>query len=109
MLEAIELSIETSRELNRVGPWLFLNAHDDGRLTAPGAFTALECAAFPHVCHITNQYRAATAKRYDTVADLFRSAHAADGLQHILLRPFGVHTRRGVLTGAANGIEQLGQ
>ena len=96
-------------QLDGVGAGLLLHADDHRRLAAARAFAALERAAFAHVGHVADQHRPRAAQRDDAVADLLRRPDAADRLQHVFLRPFGVDAGRGVLARAAHRVEQLGE
>src|SRR5439155_6733341 len=109
LLEPVELSVETCRQLDRVGAGLFLHADDDGRLPAARAFAALEGGALAVVRQIADEHRSAAAQRDDALPELIRTPHASDRLQHVLLLSFGVHTGGRVLAGTAHRVEQLGQ
>ena len=69
----------------------------------------LNARAFADVGDVAHQHRPLAAQRHDGLADLLGAAHAADRLEHVFLRSFGVDAGGGVLAGAAHGVEQLGQ
>jgi hypothetical protein len=91
LLQTIELSIEARREFDRVRSGLFLNADDHRGLTAARALAAFEGASFADVGDVANQHRPAAAHGHHALADFFGVSNPPDRLQHVLLRPLGVH------------------
>ena len=109
LLERVELAIEPPRQLDGVRARLFLDSDDHRRLSAPRSLPSFQRRSFADVGDVTHEHRARAAQRHDALPDLLGASDAADGLQHVLLRTFGVDAGRRVLTGAADRIEELGQ
>ena len=109
MLERVELAVQPRRQLDRVRAGLLLDADDDRRLAASGSLAPLQRAALADVGDVLDEHRPRATQGHHAVADFVRVAHAADGLEHVLLRTFRVDAGRGVLAGAPDGAEQLRQ
>ena len=106
-MKRIELTIEPSRQFNRVGPWLLLDPDDDRRFTATRSLAPFEGRPFADLSHIPDEHRPFAAQCHDAVADFFRRPYASNRLQHVLLRPLDIDPGRRVLTGPSHRSQQV--
>ena len=77
---SVQFAVEARGQFDSVCTWLLLNADDDGRFAAAGAFASLQCAAFTYVRDVANQYWPSATDGDEALTDFAWRAHATDGL-----------------------------